>query len=164
MKLCVLLSLNELTDVSNHVARHLPDGAAAAGPEKSKLFPPRLTFASVHSSSFRREVFLDYETYNFKEPSHLWSNFQCVWGERWNIDGETQLSWWRWRKCVLELQDGAGKENVCLWIDFCDAGIWVYLRKGNPTLLGPTQTPNHYSGNLYFQTRGNFSGFTRYKP
>lgn len=78
-------------------------------------------------------------------------------GEGWNIDGETQLSWWRWRKCVLELQDGAGKENLCPWIDFCDAGIWVYLRKGNPTLLGPTQIPNHYSGNLYFQTRGRVS-------
>ena len=48
----------------NHVARQLPDGTAAAGPEKSTLFPPRLTFVSTHSSSFWMEVFLDYETYN----------------------------------------------------------------------------------------------------
>lgn len=150
----MLLSLNELTDVKNHVARQLPDGAAAAGPEKSTLFPPRLTFVSTHSSSFRMEVFLDYETHNTQKNLPIYDQTYRVGGERWNVDGETQLSRWRWRKCVLELQDGAGKESVSPWIDLCDAGIWVYLRKGNPTLLGPTQTHDHYSGNLYFQTRG----------
>lgn len=154
MKLCVLLSLNELTDVKDHVARQLPDGTAAAGPEKSKLFPPRLTFVSTHSSSFRMEVFLDYETYNTQKNLPIYDQTFRVCGERWNVNGETQLSRWRWRKCVLELQDGAGEESVCPWIDLCDAGIWVYLRKGNPTLLGLTQTHDHYSGNLYFQTRG----------
>lgn len=55
---------------------------------------------------------------------------------------------------MLELQDGAGKESVSPWIDLCDAGIWVYLEESNPTSFGPTQTHDHYSGNLYFQTRG----------
>lgn len=83
----MLLSLNELTDVKNHVARQLPDGTAAAGPEKSKLFPLRLTFASIHSSSFRMEVFLDYETYNFKRTFPFMIKLSvCVWGKmehRW---------------------------------------------------------------------------------
>lgn len=154
----MLLSLNELTDVKNHVARQLPDGTAAAGPEKSKLFPLRLTFASIHSSSFRMEVFLDYETYNFKRTFPF---MMCVCGERWNRDGETQLSWWRWRKCVLEFEDGVGKENVCPWIDFCDAWIWVYLRKGNPTLLGPTQTPTIILGIFIFKPEGGSLDWTR---
>lgn len=62
---------------------------------------------------------------------------------------------------MLEFEDGVGKENVCPWIDFCDAWIWVYLRKGNPTLLGPTQTPTIILGIFIFKPEGGSLDWTR---
>lgn len=52
---------------------------------------------------------------------------------------------------MLELQDGAGKESVSPWIDLCgDLGLF---EERQPDLLGPTQTHDHYSGNLYFSNQ-----------
>lgn len=81
-------------------------------------------------------------------------------GKRWNVDGETQLSVEVEKVCVGA--SGWSRKGECSpWIDLCDAGIWVYLRKGNPTLLGPTQTHDHYSGIFIFKPEGGSLDWTR---
>lgn len=62
---------------------------------------------------------------------------------------------------MLELQDEQERRGRASWIDLSrmlDLGLFEERQPDSP---GPTQTHDHYSGNLYFQTRGGSLDWTR---